>query len=279
MLCELHERFLQERKYLRNVSPTTITFYQSCFKALPLNPETWKADLLAGIERLKGRGVKPRSINDYIRGNKGFLAWCREEGIVKEPIKIAWLKEEQKVLETFSADSVRAIINWKPIGRNQTRVCALALTALDTGLRVNELLCLTRKDMNLDSLTLLVKGKGNKERIVPMSIELRKILYRYFSRHEHSLVFCTKKGGKLTQRNVLRDFKLVCNKIGVTGVRCSFHTLRHSFAVGYLRRGGNLEFLRRILGHSSILTTQKYLRSLGVEDLQAVHNELSLLSR
>jgi integrase/recombinase XerD len=56
------------------------------------------------------------------------------------------------------------------------------------------------------------------------------------------------------------------------------HTLRHTFACEYLRRGGNLEFLRRILGHGSILTTQKYLRSLGVEDLQAAHEGLSPLT-
>ncbi len=55
-MLELHERFLQERRYFRNVSPATITFYQSCFKGLPLHPESWKSDLLAGIERLKGRG-------------------------------------------------------------------------------------------------------------------------------------------------------------------------------------------------------------------------------
>jgi len=112
-----------------------------------------------------------------------------------------------------------------------------------------------------------------------MSAELRKVLYRYLTRHEHRLVFCTKHGRKLLHGNVRRDFKIICRKAGIIGVRCSFHTLRHSFAVGYLRRGGNPEFLRRILGHSSILTTQKYLRSLGVEDLQAVHNDLSLLNR
>ena len=100
------------------------------------------------------------------------MAWAHVEQIVKEPFKLTWLKEEQKILSTFTLEHIR----------------------------------------NLD----------------------------------------------------------------VGGVRCSFHTLRHTFAVNYLRRGGNLEFLRRILGHSSI---QRYLRSLGVEDLQSVHSELSLLTR
>src|SRR5260370_22955938 len=86
-------------------------------------------------------------------------------------------------------------------------------------------------------------------------------------------------GPSFTVRNFQHDFKQLCQKVAITGVRCSPHTFRHAFALNYLRRGLNLESLRRILGHSSILTTQKYLRSLGVEDLQAVHNGLSLLTR
>jgi integrase/recombinase XerD len=71
----------------------------------------------------------------------------------------------------------------------------------------------------------------------------------------------------------------MCTCVGVSDVRCSFHTLRHTFAVNYLRKGGNLYYLQRILGHSSITTTERYLRSLGIEDLQKVHDGLSLLSR
>lgn len=118
---------------------------------------------------------------------------------------------------------------------------------------------------------------------MPISVELRQILFRYSkgtAAHEHrTYLFNTKNGTQISARNFLRDFKSLGKKVGITGVRISPHTCRHTFAVNYLRKGGNLEFLRRIMGHSSILVTQKYLRSLGVEDLQAVHNKLSLLSR
>jgi integrase/recombinase XerD len=69
---------------------------------------------------------------------------------------------------------------------------------------------------------------------------------------------------------------MIANRIA--GVRTSWHTLRHTFSVGYLRNGGNLYYLQRILGHSSITTTERYLRSLGIEDLLKVHDGLSLLS-
>jgi integrase/recombinase XerD len=150
---------------------------------------------------------------------------------------------------------------------------------MDTGLRVNELLCLTRQDVDLENLVLRVKGKGNKHRLVPMSIELRKLLYRHLAVQKHAIVFCTRDGCKVTQRNLLRDFKVGCEKLGIVGVRCSFHTLRHTFAVSYLRAGGNLFYLARILGHTSVKTTEKYLQSLGVEDLQEVHDRLTPLSR
>jgi integrase/recombinase XerD len=97
--------------------------------------------------------------------------------------------------------------------------------------------------------------------------------------HVHQYLLPTRSGGKVSVRNIERDFKTLFKQIGIEGVRASPHTIRHSFAVCYLRNGGNLEFLRRILGHSSLITTQKYLRSLGVEDLAAVHNSLSPLAR
>jgi site-specific recombinase XerD len=67
-------------------------------------------------------------------------------------------------------------------------------------------------------------------------------------------------------------------KLSITGVRFSPHTLRHTFAVQYLRAGGNLFYLSKILGHSSVTTTQKYLQSVGVDDLKMVHDRLSPLA-
>src|SRR5438309_6779917 len=91
---------------------------------------------------------------------------------------------------TFSPDAVRTfIINWKAVRSGERRLKTLTLTALDTGMRIEELLSLTREQVNLDALTFLVKGKGNKQRLIPMSIELRKFLYRHLTSHSHSFVF------------------------------------------------------------------------------------------
>jgi integrase/recombinase XerD len=174
---------------------------------------------------------------------------------------------------------VSRLVHYRPRSEGQKRLQALVLLLLDTGLRIEEALTLGRNQIDLDNLLLKAAGKGNKERVVPISSELRKVLWRHLQRQSHDLVFSTQRGGRLTQRNVLRDLKGLCADLDITGVRCSPHTLRHTFAVAYLRNGGNLFYLSRILGHSSVTTTQRYLESLGVEDLQAVHNRFSVVGR
>jgi site-specific recombinase XerD len=112
-----------------------------------------------------------------------------------------------------------------------------------------------------------------------MSLELRKVLFRWCQRCPKTYVFGTRSNTRLTVRNFQRDFKAICTQLGITDVRCSPHTLRHTFAVSYLRAGGNLFYLSKILGHTTVKTTERYLQSLDAGDLQAVHDRLSLLTR
>jgi site-specific recombinase XerD len=286
-LWSVTERFIQERQILNNVSPATIDWYRYSLQAFQpvLEAEfeatgTFKAAVIQRIGELQtqGRGNKAVSVNTYLRCLKAFMAWAHQEQIVKEPFKLAWLREENKILATFTTSHIKALVDWKPVRRSDCRLQTLTLTALDTGMRVEELVSLSRTDVDFQNFTFLVKGKGNKQRLVPMSIELRKLIYRHLAKHEHVLVFATFKGGKLSKRNLLRDFKEMCGAVKITGVRCSLHTARHTFSVNYLRNGGNLYYLQRILGHNSITTTEKYVRSLGIEDIVKEHSSRSVLS-
>lgn len=274
-------QFLTERRYIKNISPATVQWYEDVFKQFAgidtSSAQALRQSVMQRVKELLERGVKPISVRSWLTGVRAYGYWLHQEGFLKEKPRIELVRCEQKIISTLSPEQVRRIIHRKPIGRNETRVHTMAVTALDTGLRLQELLNLTRQDVDLDNLILRVKGKGNKHRLVPVSIELRKLLYRHLSKHEHARLFATMKGTGVTPRNADRDFKVMCRKLTITGVRCSFHTLRHSFAVNYLRAGGNLYYLQRILGHSSITTTERYLRSLGIEDLQRVHDGLSLL--
>jgi integrase/recombinase XerD len=152
---------------------------------------------------------------------------------------------------------------------------------LDTGLRIEEALSLQHEDMDLDNCLIRVHGKGQKQRQVPFSMELRRILWKYIhavAQHPQAFLFSTRVGGKLSQRNMLRYFKLLGQKLHIDGVRFSFHTLRHTMAVNYIRNGGDVFRLQRILGHATLEMTRRYV-NLQTADLREVHNKLSLLAK
>jgi len=274
------EDFVRHRKYLKNVTEKTLIWYQESFKALkkhhPENTFT-KASLQAFLIRLRETGVSPVTCNVRCRAINAYLRWLHEEGHLDLLLRIPPLKCEQKVLPTLSVAQVKAILAYRPILFSQHRIYALLCLLLDTGLRVAEALSLTRDKMDFDNMLITVKGKGEKHRVVPMSFALRKILFRWLEKHDSGLVFPTYDGQRQCQRNVLRDMKKLGRRLGITGVRFSFHTLRHTFAVNYIRNGGDVFRLQRVLGHSTLEMTRRYV-NLQTEDLQAVHNKLSLLS-
>jgi integrase/recombinase XerD len=84
------------------------------------------------------------------------------------------VKEEQSVLPTLTADQIIALVQWKPRRATERRLRALVCTLIDTGLRISEATTLTLDRVDFDNLLLTVKGKGNKERRVPFSYELRR---------------------------------------------------------------------------------------------------------
>lgn len=173
------------------------------------------------------------------------------------------LKVEKRLVETLDADTIRAIVNFRlPTAvtvnkksldgprRGQKaftlwRVHALACSLLDTGCRIRELLDARVKDFDFDDLLVTVIGKGDKQRRVPFSVDLRRILFRYVENRirfgvpaSEPLMFPAHSGGGWDQQNALGSLYLFEDRIGVQ--RFGFHRLRHAFATEYLRRGGDV---------------------------------------
>jgi site-specific recombinase XerD len=147
---------------------------------------------------------------------------------------------------------------------------------LDTGVRSAECLGLRIADIDLDNL-IQVMGKGSRERKVPISLELRKRLYPWIRGLPAGSVYLlpNRSADPVEYCNASHDL----NEIGhVLGLRLHFHLLRHTFATNYIRQGGDPARLQRILGHSSIETTMKYVH-LQTSDLQQVHQQFSILAR
>ena len=177
-LAALTDQFLRERLYLQNVSEPTLVWYRVAFKnyqaLVPANTGLpTKATLQQFVVALRERGIKPVTCNTYVGAMNAFCAWLHQEGHAPERTKLQKLRVERRLLRLLDDAQMRALIGWKPKTFRQARVHLAALLILDTGLRISETLHLRNSDTDCDNLILKVLGKGQKERLVPFSPELR----------------------------------------------------------------------------------------------------------
>jgi integrase/recombinase XerD len=274
------EQFIKERRYLGNVSERTLEWYELAFKWLPSENPT-KSELKQTVIRMREDGLSARSINSYRTAINAYLHWISNPEIKCSPLcqhpRIARMQVERKILSVYSPADVRTFAKWRPKNFFQRRLQAIALMLADTGCRITELIDLHWQDINFDDLLVTVNGKSKKQRIIPFSLELRKYLFKLQQESKHDLVFATRDGRKLGRRNVLRDVKLFCKKLGMRVPERSLHAFRHSFAVRYIRQGGSPFLLQKALGHSTLDMTKRYV-NLITADLQAVHHRVSLLA-
>lgn len=268
-----HAQFIQERRYLSNVSLATVEWYKQSLRWLGTESPT-ADDLKAFVMRMREKGLKPTACNNRIRAVNAYLKWTGS------PLRASKLKEPQLVLPTFAASQVKLMLGWKPRNFYQRRLHLLLLILLDTGCRISETLDLRVSDCDFDNLLLTLNGKGGKQRKVPFSFELRRHLVRYtrdFCPHAHVVMLGTRKGYRLDRHVMARDVKLLCKRLGFDPPARTLHAFRHTFAVNYLRRGGSVFHLQKVLGHSSLEMTRRYA-NLMTEDLQAIHQQVSLLT-
>ena len=292
ILADCFDQFARERTYLNNITPKTRDWYQTAWKAFqrsqfdaPARPAEsallTRADMQHFVVHLRRRGVKPISCNCWVRAMNAFARWLHEQGHIPELVRLTPQKVEKRLLAIHTAATLRLIVSYRPKTFVQWRVHAVACTILDTGCRIDELLSAHVSDFDFDNLLLTVVGKGRKQRKVPTSIELRKLLFRFAQVKDRTGIssdrtFPARDGGKWEQRNARRSYYCFLNGLGLP--QSGFHLLRHTFATQYLRNGGDVVRLSIILGHSEISTTMKYLHVL-TEDLQRPHQGLSILNR
>ena len=189
---------------------------------------------------------------------------------IAEGVKNA--KRPKLKLLTFNDAEIRRLIEYFS-GKDFLSVRNKTILAMffDTGIRLNELLTM-RKDQIFDDC-ILIHGKGNKERFVPISPFLSKMLIRYEmvrnSYFEDKLpegyFFLSKNGKMLSPEAINKFFKPAAKAVGVrSGIRVSPHTCRHTFAHLQLRNGLDLYTLSRAMGHENVAITQRYLE--GIQD-------------
>jgi integrase/recombinase XerD len=292
-LNTLFQQFLRERAYLKNVSPKTRVWYESAWKAFLLTQPAdlattdarasvlTRAHLTQFVVASRDRGLRTVTVNTWLRALNAFCRWLQDEGVLTERVKLQPLRVEKRFVKTLDDAALRTLLTYKPVGYAQWRVHTAACLILDTGCRIDEVLTARVRDFDLDNLLVTVIGKGNKQRIVPFSFELRKRVVRFGQLKaklgmRDEFMFAARDGGCWQQRNALRSYYLLLGRLGVP--KSGFHRLRHTFATEYLRHGGDVVRLSRILGHAEVTTTMKYLH-LVTGDIQAPHQKLSILNR
>jgi integrase/recombinase XerD len=274
---------ISECRCARLLSPKTTQSYQQSFNLfLPflardyVGADVLRRDLKKATMAISEAGKKsPSGINIAIRSLNSWLHWLHEEKYVGSRIIIKRLREPIIQLEVMSNADVAKWIRVQVEPGLEATTKMLVLFALDTGVRIAEALDLKRADVDWDNLLVKVMGKGRRQRTIPFSVELRRSLYRYANKSSHSTdadyLFQSRAGTRQDYQNVYDTFRTMNARLGIR-IRKGFHTLRHTFATGFIRRGGDPFTLRRILGHSSIATTQRYV-DLNCDDLQAKHRD------
>jgi len=222
------------------------------------------------------------AVCESARRLRTFFSWCENEQIcsnVSAGLRLP--RREIKAIQPLSVAQVRALLNHcHGTTFQQRRDDALLRLLVDSGLRVGELVALDLGDLDLDGCRVFVRsGKGRKQRIVPVGARTIRALAKYLAVRSRGYPTCEAlfiggNGRRLTCRHCHNHISRLGKRAGIEGVRCSPHTLRHTFAKMFLERGGNVFALQEILGHSSLAMTRRYV-ALANADVAEAHRRAS----
>lgn len=231
------------------------------------------------VKRLSDEDISISTKNICISHIRVFLYWCMGNGYIK-PFKINLLKGQKSTMKFFTEEEVKKLI--EPPSKNcsfiEDRTYTIICFILSTGARANTLLNLKIEDLDFKNRTITYTHLKNKSTaIVPMSNSLYKVLSKYLSNWERKDVgylFCNKSENQLTLTALETSIRRYCDKRGVKPR--GPHRLRHSFARMYIISGGDAFTLKRILTHSTMNMTSKYVE-LFSSDLNNHINNFSPL--
>lgn len=227
------------------------------------------ADLKEMMEWIGSKGISPRTQARVISGIKSFYKFLLiEEKVEKDPTALLESpKIGRKLPDILTVEEIDTIINAVDIKKPEgQRNKAILETLYSCGLRVSELIDLKISNLFFESGFVKIEGKGNKERLVPISTKAIKEINLYLSEyrrnlkihHEHEdILFLNRRGKKLSRVMIFTIIKNLTKKLGFIK-NISPHTFRHSFATHLIDGGANLRAVQEMLGHESIITTEIY---------------------
>ena len=274
------EEFINFIRVERQYSTQTITAYAKDLSELAIYIDNEKLEnnikavdfyVLRGfITTLYDKELSKSSIERKISTLKSFFKFLYRRGIIEDnPARMLKFPKKEKYLpNVFNVDDIFTLLD-------------LPELLYGTGVRVSELVGLDRNAVDLNGMRILVRGKGKKERIVPLAPELislikdyYKVMYDIVSEGrvvESDALIINRLGTRMTDRTIRRVVEAYLKKAGLP-LDYSPHSFRHTFATHLLEGGADLRSIQELLGHESLATTQKYTHS-DLASLLKVYDE------
>jgi integrase/recombinase XerC len=276
--------FLRYLKTEKNVSPHTERSYLSDLEQLfdflgetdlAIADHQTLRQFVGHLVKLK---VRKSSIARKLSAVRSFFKYLNRQGVLKNnPARlIATPRQEKRLPAVLTVDDALRLME-APGKSDDTelRDRAVLETLYSTGIRASELIGMNREDISRHDRLIRIRGKGRKERIVPVGNKALNAIDAYLGQRtaggEPAAVFTGPSGNRLTARTVQRILENYRKKLGLTS-KASPHTLRHSFATHLLESGADLRSLQELLGHASLSTTQRYTH-LNIDMLMETYDK------
>ena len=258
---------------IKGNSVYTIEYYRRSIRQLIVflgDIETHKMTL-DGLKsyylHLTARNITSVSVQSYIRAVRAFVTWCYREDYIPENLSEKFrlpkgTRRKIEVLTDIEVTSLLASFDTKSvIGLRNYCICVLML---DSGLRLNEVVTLKCSALYISEGYIIVTGKGDKERYVPIGLNTKKNLLRYIMLRGESFkktaLFVKDHFMPVSRTTVRQLFRKLKNITGIE--RLKPHLLRHTFASRYLEHGGDIYSLQSILGHTSLEMVKRYVHTI-----------------
>lgn len=242
-------------------------------------------DLRSFLDSRKERGVSDQTVDGFFRVLRTFWRYLQREGLllVNPMDRVERPMRARRFAQPFTDEQLKlllaAIDKRKPLG---LRDYALVVLLADTGLRLSESLSIKMSDVDWASQSLTVIGKGRKERRVAFGQAAKQALLAWL-RIRSAIdgapeLFINRYGAKLSPFTISQRVKRYTRRAGIEARRLSPHALRHFFALSFLKNGGDVMNLQKLLGHASLDMVRRYVNMTDDDSLNA-HRRASPLDR
>lgn len=272
----------------RNVSSKTIRSYKTTFqmlityfvekKNMKLTDITFEnvtkemiLDFLNYLEEEKKNSIRTR--NQRLAAIHSFYQYCSADEIehienIQKILSIKTKKYEKKVQEYLTKEEVQTLLasidSSTKIGRRNLLVLSLLY---DTAARAEEIIHLKLEDIRLEEQLVILTGKGNKQRIVPIMENTKKLIIQYLKEKKIESGYLLKSD---TTYSMLYHLFLKLNQTSIISKKITSHTLRRSRATHLLEAGVNILYIQELLGHEDISTTQEYAKVIEKNKIEAI---------